>query len=55
MASAAGIWMKKRPVGSAVFEHENGRSAVFGEPVGEHAARRPRADDHVVESLIAHC
>ena len=43
-----------RPVGSAIFEHENGRSAVFGEPIGEHTTRGARADDHVIEGLIAH-
>ena len=53
MASAAGIWMK-RERSDPPYSSTNGRSAVLREPVGEHAARGARADDHVVESLIAH-
>ncbi len=33
------------------LEQRHGRTAISAQPVGEHAARRPRADDHVIGIL----
>src|SRR5271156_441745 len=41
-------------IGSAVFKQKHTRAAVFGQPIGEDAARRTGADDDVIESLTIH-
>ncbi|MBS0525474.1 MAG: nuclear transport factor 2 family protein [Proteobacteria bacterium] len=42
------------PVARSRFEHADCRLAVFGQPVGQHAAGRARTDDHVVERFHCH-
>ena len=39
------------PVARAGFEHAHADVRIRAQPVGEHAARRPGADDHVIESV----
>ncbi len=46
----AGRNMDERvPVARARFQHENGGIRVLAQPVGQHAARRSGADNHVVK------
>ena len=41
------------PVARARFEHADGRACILAQAVGEDAARRPGADDHIVECVHA--
>src|SRR6202167_1669720 len=43
-----------RSITSAVFKQKHTRAAVFGQAIGEHAARRAGPDDNVIESLAIH-
>ena len=38
-----------RPIRAAVLEQQHGAAAVGAQPIGQHAAGRARADDHVIE------
>ena len=37
------------PVARAGFEHANAGAGIFAQPVGEHATRRARSHDHIIE------
>src|SRR3954452_22640043 len=41
----------RMPVTRAGFEHAHVRAGVLAQPIGEDAARGPRADDHIVKGL----
>ena len=48
---AGGYVDERMPVARPGLEHEHGGRAVLAQAVGQHAARRARADDHVVEGF----
>src|SRR5579863_113444 len=42
----------RRAVGAAIFKNQDRGPTVFAQPVGENAARRTRADDDIVKTLV---
>src|SRR5450432_438076 len=42
-----------RTVGTAIFEEQHAGAAILGQSVSEHASRRARPDDDIVETFAA--